>query len=136
MKKRGFGVGRYNGVGGKVADDESIEDATKREAEEEIGIKAKKITKVAELAFTFPHNSAWDQIVHTYICSDWKGEPTESEEMSPEWFPISNIPFYKMWPDDVHWLPKVIEGQLIKGGFTFGEGDVILEQQVEVVEKL
>ena len=30
MKKRGFGVGRWNGFAGKLKDGESIEDATKR----------------------------------------------------------------------------------------------------------
>ena len=31
MKKRGFGVGRWNGFGGKLHEGESIEDAAKRE---------------------------------------------------------------------------------------------------------
>ena len=37
MKKRGFGVNRWNGVGGKVDDqNETIEEAAKRETKEEI----------------------------------------------------------------------------------------------------
>jgi 8-oxo-dGTP diphosphatase/2-hydroxy-dATP diphosphatase len=42
MKKRGFGVGRWNGFGGKVKEGEKIEEAVKRELKEEIGILAKK----------------------------------------------------------------------------------------------
>ena len=38
MKKRGFGAGRWNGFGGKVRDGETIEEATKREMKEEVGI--------------------------------------------------------------------------------------------------
>lgn len=38
MKKRGFGKDRYNGVGGKVDDGESIEAAAARETIEEIGV--------------------------------------------------------------------------------------------------
>ncbi|MBI2030953.1 NUDIX domain-containing protein, partial [Candidatus Kaiserbacteria bacterium] len=37
MKKRGFGTGKWNGVGGKVHDGETIEQAAVREVHEEIG---------------------------------------------------------------------------------------------------
>ena len=136
MKKRGFGAGRWNGVGGKVAEGESIEEATLREAKEEIGVEAGDLNKVAELTFTFPHNPNFDQLVHTYFSESWQGEPTESEEMSPKWFAPAEIPFKEMWPDDQYWLPKAISGKLIKASFTFGEKDVILDQQVEEVTSL
>ncbi len=35
MKKRGFGIGHWNGFGGKVEEGESIEEAAKREVKEE-----------------------------------------------------------------------------------------------------
>ena len=38
MKKRGFGMGKWNGVGGKVEDGETIEMAAARETGEEIGV--------------------------------------------------------------------------------------------------
>lgn len=136
MKKRGFGVGRFNGVGGKPDEGETIEETTIREAREEIGITAKNLSKVAELTFTFPHNESWDQLVHTYFTDEWDGTPEETEEMSPKWFPVSQIPFDKMWPDDIFWLPKVLEGNLVKGSFSFGEKDVILDQKVEVVDSI
>ena len=42
MKKRGFGVGKWNGFGGHVEEAESIEEAAKREVFEEAGLKVKK----------------------------------------------------------------------------------------------
>ena len=64
MKKRSFGINRWNGVGGKVDDQkETIEDAAKREAKEEIDVFVKELNKVAELLFYFPHNPVWDQII-------------------------------------------------------------------------
>jgi len=136
MKKRGFGMGRWNGVGGKQNEGESIEDAVKREANEEIGITTSTMGKVAELAFTFPAKPDWNQLVHVYTSSEWENEPVESEEMKPEWFGYADIPFKDMWPDDIFWLPKVLDGNLVKASFSFGEGDAILDQKVEVVKSL
>ena len=45
MKKRGFGIGRWNGYGGKVRSDETIEKAVERELEEEGKIKVKSFEK-------------------------------------------------------------------------------------------
>lgn len=39
LKKRGFGIGRWNGFGGKVEPGETVEAAAKREVLEEAGIK-------------------------------------------------------------------------------------------------
>lgn len=137
MKKRGFGVNRWNGVGGKVdGADQTIEDAAIREAKEEISVDVRGLKKVAELSFYFPHHPAWNQMVHVYLTEDWAGEPKESEEMRPEWFLVNQIPFENMWPDDIFWLPEVIKGNLLKAKFKFGENDVILDKKIAIVNKL
>jgi len=138
MKKRGFGIGRWNGVGGKVGDkrEETIEEAAKREAREEIGIEVSTISKVAELAFSFPKNPSWDQLVHVYLSNIWKGDPIETEEMKPQWYPISDIPYTEMWPDDEFWLPPVLSGKCVKASFSFGENDHILSQEINLLSQL
>ena len=134
MKKRGFGMGRWNGVGGKLLDDEEIEHAALRETQEEIGVTVEKLNKVAELTFEFPHTPEYSQIVHTYFVYEWEGVPTESEEMKPLWFNVENIPYASMWPDDSFWLPKVLAGAKVKASFTFAPGDIVLKNQVETVK--
>ncbi len=136
MKKRGFGVGRYNGVGGKLEEGETLEQAVIRETREEIFVLPKVFRKVSELAFTFPHNPTWDQLVHVYFCTDWDGNPTESEEMKPGWFSVQNIPYDTMWPDDIYWLPRTLSHELLKARFTFGEGDIVLDQEIYTVSSL
>ncbi|MFA5386229.1 MAG: 8-oxo-dGTP diphosphatase [Candidatus Paceibacterota bacterium] len=135
MKKRGFGANRWNGVGGKVHDGETLDQTAKREANEEIGVDLKNLIKIAELSFYFPHNSDWNQMVHAYFCEDWEGDPVESEEMKPDWFSIPEIPYSEMWPADNFWLPEVINGNLLKAVIHFGEGDVVLDKKLDIIEK-
>ncbi len=136
MKKRGFGMGRWNGVGGKVNQQETIEQGAIRETEEEIGVVVEELEKVAELSFRFPHKEEWNQLVHVYFTEKWTGKPTESEEMNPKWFSVKKLPFKEMWPDDIFWLPQVIKGDKLKAKFVFGEGDSIREQEVKIVTKI
>ena len=124
MKKKGFGEGKWNGVGGKLDSkkDKDIFEVAIREMEEEIGIKVKDIEKMAILNFSYPYltNSEereWQ--THVFFAKDWQGEPKESEEMKPRWFKFDEIPFNKMWPDDKFWLPKVLSGKKVKAGFIF-----------------
>lgn len=135
MKKRGFGVGRWNGVGGKVKPPESVEDAMVRETSEEIGVTPREFRKVAELDFYFYNEehklSPIDQRVAVYFCHEWEGEPSESEEMAPKWYSKSELPFASMWPDDKIWLPKVISGQFVNAIFLFGKGDAIIDCKVD-----
>ncbi len=132
MKKRGFGVNRWNGAGGKVEQGESVEEAAKREVREEIGVEIESLYKVAELSFFFPHNPAWDQLGNVYFCEEWIGEPKESEEMRPAWFPVDAIPYKEMWPDDIFWLPRALDGNKIEASFTFGEDDKIISKKINL----
>ncbi|HTE48941.1 MAG TPA: 8-oxo-dGTP diphosphatase [Candidatus Paceibacterota bacterium] len=135
MKKRGFGSGRWNGFGGKIADGESIEDGAKREVKEEAGIELINLDKVGIIDFEFKGNHEILE-VHIFKSDNFLGNPAESEEMRPQWFHIDEIPFMEMWPDDVHWMPLFLKHKKFKGKFVFGEGDVILEKELEVVENL
>ena len=138
MKKRGFGIGRWNGVGGKIEAGESIEEAMIRETKEEIEVNVADSykEKVGEITFIFKYNPEFDQFVNIYVTEEWKGDPVESEEMAPKWFSVNEIPYKMMWVDDIFWLPQVLNGEKIKASFYFGEKDSILEQKVEVVEVL
>ncbi len=121
MKKRGFGMGKLNGLGGKVAPGESIEAGAVREAHEEAGVTIveKDLVKVAELTFHFDGKPDWDINCHVFFARTWSGEPVETEEMAPEWFSRESIPFEKMWIDDKYWVPMVLRGDYVQAQFNF-----------------
>lgn len=129
MKKRGFGVGRWNGFGGKVNPGEAVEMAAKRELREEAGIEAEFLEKAGLIDFEFSGNPEILE-VHIFKTSNFLGEPKESEEMMPRWFHINEIPFASMWPDDIYWMPLFLEGRKFRGKFLFGESDVILKKEL------
>lgn len=135
MKKRGFGTGRWNGFGGKVSQTETIEEAAKRELREEAGIEANNMEKLGIIDFEFDGNPEILE-VHIFKSDNFSGEPSESEEMKPQWFHIDEIPFKEMWPDDMHWIPLFLGGKKFKGKFLFGESDVILKYELTEVKKL
>jgi ADP-ribose pyrophosphatase YjhB (NUDIX family) len=136
FKEKGFGGGRWNGFGGKVKEDESIEDALKRELLEESGLEAITFTKKAIHEFVSQRNKEEVLEVHTFWISKWQGEPQVTEEMRPQWFTFEDIPYGTMWPDDKLWLPQFLKGKTLKTRFVFGENDHVLEYDVQEVVDL
>ncbi len=132
MKKRGFGAGHWNGVGGKPEAGETIEQTAVRECQEEIGVTPKALRHVATLDFYFPgEKSDWNQQVQVYTCTEWEGEPVETEEMAPKWFDKTEIPYDSMWPDDELWLPGVLGGKFVTAQFYFSADKQIEKYDVK-----
>ncbi|XP_052787622.1 oxidized purine nucleoside triphosphate hydrolase-like [Mya arenaria] len=135
MKKRGFGQGRWNGFGGKVEQGETILQGALRELHEESGLTARHLTEIGRLVFRFEGDPQLLE-VHVFTGSTYSGEPVETDEMRPCWFPVDKIPFDKMWPDDKLWFPIFLEGKLFSGEFTFEGHDKILDYTLSQVKKL
>ncbi len=132
-KKRGFGLGKWNGVGGKPEPGEAILATTIRETEEEIGVTPQRLQRVATLDFFFPALPTfadWDQQVCVYLATAWSGEPHETEEVAPRWFQRQAIPYAEMWVDDPYWLPLILQGKTLYGQFLYASADRIQEYQL------
>ena len=122
MKKRWFGAGWYNGVGGKVEEWETIQQAMIREAKEEINIDILDLEYIWVLNFYFDEKEDWNQSVYVYFIKKYNWEIQESEEMKPYWFSLKEIPYDKMWEDDKIWLKWVLEwDRNIKYNFYFNK---------------
>lgn len=137
MKKYGFGVGKWNGFGGKLDAGETIEQAAKREMQEESGVIVDNLEKLGVLDFEFQDNPEILE-VHIFHTKDFSGTPDETSEMKPQWFAIDCIPYDEMWPDDKLWLPLFLVGEKFRGKFLFSREKIpgILEHNLEIVENL
>ncbi len=132
MKKRGFGEGKYNGVGGKIEGTETPEAAMLRETKEEIGVTPIQYEKVGVVSFDeFYKDEKVNLIFHLYMVTEWEGTPAESEEMQPKWFSIDSIPYNQMLPDDKYWLPLILEGKKIDAYFDFDEEWNLLSKDIK-----
>jgi len=127
MKKRGFGVGKWNGIGGKQDHMEEIEQTAVRECFEEINVRVgiDALKKHGIISFFYEGNPGWDNECHIYTTTQWEGIPSETEEMLPKWFHYSKIPYHDMWEDDKIWIPDLIEGKQVNFQFFFKKENLI-----------
>jgi 8-oxo-dGTP diphosphatase/2-hydroxy-dATP diphosphatase len=133
LKKRGFGQGKWNGIGGKLDGEETVEEAARREVAEEIGVEVGELVKVARLFFHFlapGSDPDWSQEVHVFLTRYWIGSPSESEEMAPHWYAYGDVPYDSMWADDRIWLPRVLSGERLDGVFFFTDAETIIQQAI------
>jgi 8-oxo-dGTP diphosphatase len=123
LKKRGFGLGKLVGLGGKVEPDEDPAAAAARELLEEAGLLAdpQGLEAMARLTFLFPTRPDWDHHMHVFLVRAWRGEPLEGNEIQPQWHPIDALPFDRMWDDSRTWLPQALAGQRLAAIFVYGE---------------
>ena len=120
QKKRGFGEGKFNGVGGKAEVGETIEQTMLRETQEEIGIVPKNFKKQAVIVFDeFMKGERAFVNMSIFVANDFDGKLIESDEMVPQWFDLNKVPYDKMFPDDKFWLPLILEGKEFDGKFKF-----------------
>ncbi|KAG5280157.1 hypothetical protein AALO_G00085610 [Alosa alosa] len=135
MKKRGFGAGKWNGFGGKVQLGETIEQAAHRELLEESGLTVDTLDKIGNIKFEFIGETELLD-VHVFRADSFHGEPTESDEMRPQWFDCDKIPFSEMWADDILWFPMMLQKKKFLGYFKFQGHDLIVEHKLEEVNEV
>lgn len=135
-KKRGFGLGKYGGFGGKLQECESLAQAAMRELHEEASLTVLPgaLIPIGSLTFVFPFKPEWDQEVYLFVAQAWSGLPVESEEMRPIWFPVDDLPLSQMWEDTRFWMPYVLQRQPIQAIFILNsDNETVKEYSIQLL---
>ena len=134
-KKRGFGAGKYTGIGGKIEPGETVRAAAVREMHEETGvvISPQDLVDAGHLTFYFPARPQWNLTTRIFVGHRWQGEPIETGEIRPVWFEIDHLPFDTMWDDATYWYPYVLKNKCVRATFTFStDCKTVATSQIEI----
>lgn len=135
-KRRGMGVGKWNGFGGKIEPGETMRQCAARELQEECGliVKPEALVLMADLYFDQPSDGSWSHGGMVYFVHAWTGTPRLSEEMEPRWFSLSELPYEEMWEADKIWLPELLRGKQLRGTISFApDGDHVIHSVFQEV---
>lgn len=126
-KKRGLGAGKFNGPGGRIESGETPLQGAIREVQEELCVTPRGVIQAGELLFQFVDGHS----IHGYVFTATSviGEPQETAEATPCWFPLAELPYHNMWADDRIWMPLVLEHRYFSARFLF-DGELMLGCEV------
>ena len=130
-KKRGLGAGKINGPGGRLEPGETPEACAARELREELGVGAGELVLMGDHRFQFV--DGYSTYVHVYRTHEIEGTPIETDEATPRWWDLAEIPFDEMWEDDRYWLPLVIQGKRFSGYWIF-DGDRMVDYRLDILD--
>jgi 8-oxo-dGTP diphosphatase len=131
-KKTGLGKGLVNAPGGHIEAYETAREAAMREITEETGVVVDQVEYRGLLEFQFIDGLAMRG--HIFFAYHHTGEIIETDEATPFWCPVSDLPYDQMWEDDPLWLPMALEGKEFVGRFIF-DGERMLSSHVVEVER-
>lgn len=107
LHRRGIGVGKWNGPGGKVEPPETYQAAAVREVKREVHLEVDPGDPYGLLVYHHERSGDWRVVV--FRTFDFSGQPQPSDEMIPAWFNIDALPQKTMFDNDHLWLPLVFD---------------------------
>lgn len=140
-KKKGLGLGKLVGPGGKLEPGETPRQAAVREVFEESGLRIDEddLLLLGRIRYEFPHRESWSQVSWVFATRSWRGEIVESDELLLRWHDVADIPFDRMWDDARFWLPGVLMSpdpeRYLERRFVFGADlSTVVESDTEAID--
>lgn len=135
LKKIRLGAGLWNGFGGRTRCGETIWDTAYREVGEECGPRLTQLAYAGIGLVTYA-TLPTEVELHYFLGESWIGEPCETKEMQPARFPLTALPYSRMWPNDRYVLPLLFSGRKFTGTFHLGSAKTLLRYTVREVQGL
>jgi 8-oxo-dGTP diphosphatase len=108
-KKTGeIGLGTLNGPGGRIEPGETVTGCVIRETKEEFGITLFRSLLIPVGTITSFVDAKPFARVYLFWAHVWKGSPTETESMIPQWVRMPQLPYDRMLSGDRHWMPRAL----------------------------
>jgi mutator protein MutT len=112
-------AGRLNGPGGKVAAEETADEAVAREVVEETGLTLLDAVHHGTLDLVFGEPEISRLRVFVYTCDRFTGRARGGREGRLRWYAAERLPYHELWPDMRFWLPVVLAGGTVNGTCVF-----------------
>lgn len=124
-KQNDFNKGKYVGIGGKIEDGESVEEALLRETKEEIGVEIKSYKYRGIINFSNI------EIMHLFTSSDFVGEIKECNEGTLRWIKKNKISELPMWEGDMIFFNLLKENAPFFRLYLKYDGDKLVDWRVK-----
>jgi 8-oxo-dGTP diphosphatase len=124
-KENDINQGKWLGIGGKVKENESLDQAMKREVYEETGFKV--INYKFKGMITFVNTICETEHIFIYIVCKYSGTIIECNEGTLKWIEKDNILNLNLWAGDKYFLEPLInnESKLINMKFIYNQDELI-----------
>jgi len=113
--------GKWNGLGGKLNEEETPEEGAIREVKEESGLEVHSLKLKGIL--TFPKvDRKNDWYIFVYTSNDFSGKIRESSEGKLQWVETSKLLELNLWEGDYIFLPWLFKNKFFSARFVYDEG--------------
>ena len=104
--------GKFNGLGGKLNDDEDVAAGMAREIYEEAGVSVSRMELRGTLSWPGFGGDGESWLAFVFLVREWEGEVVpENREGQLEWVAVEDLVAGRIetWPGDRLWLPLVFD---------------------------
>ena len=103
-------LGKYNGLGGKLENDEDVAAGMRREILEEAGIACDAMTLRGTISWPGFGRNGEDWLGFVFVVTAFSGTPPAANaEGTLEWVPLERLHELPMWEGDREFLPLVFD---------------------------
>jgi 8-oxo-dGTP diphosphatase len=120
--------GKYNGLGGKLQQDEDVITGLRREIFEEAGIVVEQAQLRGTISWPGFGKRGEDWFGFIFRVDGWSGEVhSGNHEGTLEWVPITALRDIPLWPSDYEFLPMVFDAdpRPFHGSMPFKDGQMV-----------